>query len=114
MTAFTSRSRRAWQPLEGERGRYVCVLDSGATHSITGDKSLYEGVVASDNVAIDGIGDGVVATAKGKGSVIIGGQLIKGNHLLFVPAFPYTLLSVRDICECGFDVTFTKHGCSMG
>jgi hypothetical protein len=96
--------------LDGDFGvqpRYSCIIDSGATHSMTGDRSIFEGWVKTTSVSIAGIGDGTTATAIGRGSVDVGGRTLLLSNLLFVPNMQYTLISVRSLCKEGMAVTFT-------
>ena len=93
----------------GSQPRYSCVVDTGATHHMTADKSLFNGWVKSASVPVGGIGDGTTATAYGRGSIDVSDHTLKLHGLLYVPTMKYTLLSVRALCRQGVSATFTDH-----
>ena len=97
----------------GSQPRYSCVVDTGATHHMTGDKSLFDGWVKSASVPVGGIGAGTTATAYGRGSIDVNGHTLPLHGLLYVPTMQYTLLSVRALCRQGFTASFTDHDFSL-
>ena len=84
-------------------------LDSGCSHHMTGDKSLFKSLKekVGDYVTF---GDGSHAQVLGKGTVEIQGlPLLK--DVLYIKGLKANLLSITKICDEDFLVQFLKKGC---
>ena len=84
-------------------------LDSGRSHHMTGDKSLFKSLKekVGDYVTF---GDGSHAQVLGKGTIeILGLPLLK--DVLYIKGLKVNLLSITQICDEDFLVQFSKKGC---
>ena len=84
-------------------------LDSGCSHHMTGDKSLFKSLreKVGDYVTF---GDGSHAQVLDKGTVEISGlPLLK--DVLYIKGLKANLLSITQICDEDFLVQFSKKGC---
>ena len=84
-------------------------LDSGCSHHMTGDKSLFKSLKekVGDYVTF---GDGSHAQVLGKGTIeILGLPLLK--DILYIKGLKVNLLSITQIWDEDFLVEFSKKGC---
>lgn len=84
------------------------IIDSGASHHLTSDRSLFHGVVRACHVPIKGIGGpkgAVVATGVGSGQVTINGCVIGLHTLFYVPLLDRTLLSGSELINDGHKIS---------
>jgi hypothetical protein len=84
------------------------LLDSGASHHITGDKSLFRGFVRSACVPVGGIGGTLHATGVGRGVLTVHGHDIPLRRLYYVPGLPTSLISVSELVEANYGFSFNK------
>ena len=89
---------------ETEAGRKV--VDSGASASMTGDRSHFRGIVRAVCVPVSGIG-GQTLTATGVGRGVVSGML-DIQQLYFVPGLRDTLVSVSTLVDDGYKFVFDK------
>ena len=96
--------------LYGTHSKYDLIIDSGASHHMTGDINLLTNLKSINLVAIS-LPDGGVAWATRYGTLNLGGKLIL-HQVLYAPQLSITLISVsqllKDIASC---VIFTKQFC---
>ena len=96
--------------LYGTHSKYDLIIDSGASHHMTGDINLLTNLKSINSVAIS-LPDGGVAWATRYGTQNLGGKLIL-QQVLYAPQLSITLISVsqllHDIASC---VIFTKQFC---
>lgn len=106
---------RAYKVLLDDYSADECIscealVDSGASHHLTSDKSLFHGVVRRANLGIRGIeGEGQLrATGVGRGSLMIDGCVIGLSRLYYVPGLTETLISVSALVEDENEVSMRK------
>ncbi|KAG8489064.1 hypothetical protein CXB51_017032 [Gossypium anomalum] len=88
------------------------LVDSGCTHHMAADESLFRDLDRS-YVSKIRIGNGDLIQAKGKGNVVIntrsGNKVI--SDVLFVPDIDQNLLSVGQLVEKGYSLVFENGAC---
>ncbi|KAG8492349.1 hypothetical protein CXB51_009664 [Gossypium anomalum] len=88
------------------------LVDSGCSHHMAGDESLFKDLDRS-HVSKIRIGNGELIEAKGRGSVIVstcsGNKVI--SDVLFVPDIDQNLLSVGQLVEKGYSLVFKNDSC---
>ncbi|KAG8498881.1 hypothetical protein CXB51_005279 [Gossypium anomalum] len=88
------------------------LVDSGCTHHMAADESLFRDLDRS-HVSKIRIGNGDLIQAKGKGNVVIntrsGNKVI--SDVLFVPDIDQNLLSVGQLVEKGYSLVFENGAC---
>jgi len=88
------------------------LIDSGCTNRMTYDKSAFKDLKPIDVLNIK-IGNGDYIQAKGKGTILIatisGAKLI--SDVLYVPEIDQNLLSVGQLLEKGFKLSFAYQHC---
>jgi hypothetical protein len=79
------------------------VADSGtgASHHLTGDKTLFRGFVRSCSITVGGISGSLLATGVGKGCISINGHDLPLTRLFYVPGLAMSLISVSELVEDG-------------
>ena len=84
------------------------IVDSGASHHITPDRTLFTGVVRKCRVPVSGIdGDkGLTAVGVGAGKIVVDGVTVALDRLYFVPGSTQTLVSVSSLVGAGFRCIF--------
>jgi hypothetical protein len=90
------------------------VVDSGASHHLTGDRTLFRGFVRTCSVSVGGISGTLRATGVGVGTIRINGQDIHLSRVYFVPGMTTTLISASELVEAGHSITITKVGTVHG
>lgn len=87
-------------------------VDSGFSKHIIGDRtkflSLNENKSGSVNFCNDASGD-----IMGKGLVIFRNGRGRSQKILFLDRIKHNILSVRKMCNEGYDVTFPSKGCDI-
>ena len=91
-------------------GEEVWVLDSGATHHITGSNAgMYD--TQSTNVTVHALGADLTANSKGTVAMSISDSFsCTLSDTLFVPGLRHNLLSVPAMSRRGFSVSFGQSG----
>ena len=94
-------------------GSSLTFLDSGATYHLTGDLSLFTGILAPVDTPVAGIDSASSLRATGFGSIraTLGGQFATLRDAFYVPGLQHTLVSVRGLVRSpGAACTFTAAG----
>ncbi|TPX43293.1 DNA-directed DNA polymerase [Synchytrium endobioticum] len=87
----------------------LLLLDSGATTHITGDKSLFEGLVLGNHPPVVGLGD-AKHDVIGKGTIRMNNKLTL-RDVSYAPNAGVSLISVRRlIADFGYSVLFDRDG----
>ena len=84
------------------------IVDSGASAHITGDRSLFRGLVRTCWVPVVGIAGSTFATGVGSGFMRVGGLDVPLTRMYFVPGMATTLVSVSELVEAGCEVVAKK------
>ena len=84
------------------------IVDSGASAHITGDRSLFRGLVRTCCVPVVGVAGSTYATGVGSGLIRVGGLDVPLTRMYFVPSMGTTLLSVSELVEAGCEVVAKK------
>jgi hypothetical protein len=85
------------------------LIDCGASRHMTGDSTLLEGVQVDIDVPVTGISGQLRATKVASGHVSIGGVRVLLKELYYVPGMTHTLISVSDLVEDGYGLSFGMH-----
>ena len=93
--------------LKVQKGPKVWILDSGCSSHMSGDKSLFSELVSYDGGTVK-FGNNENAAIIGKGNVDAGAGRIQ--NVLYVEGLKHSLLSVSQIYDMGYTVTFKKNG----
>uniref|UniRef100_W8B6G9 Retrovirus-related Pol polyprotein from transposon TNT 1-94 n=1 Tax=Ceratitis capitata TaxID=7213 RepID=W8B6G9_CERCA len=102
--------------LEDIRGRRAWILDSGCTAHLCGDKYMFKMMKMSPKAKLNLASQQASADVRGKGSVHLsvigadGQRVAEFQNTLFVPELRTNLISVAQITNKGYKVTFTKDG----
>ena len=89
------------------------ILDSGASHHVSGDKSLFHDTQACTSTSPSIAAGGEPHRVAGKGNVNVtlsGGKFNQFKNVLYVPSICGNLLSVGRITNDGFYVKFHNQG----
>ena len=77
---------------------------------MTGDKSLLTEVVLKAGPIVT-FGDDSKGVTKGYGNLVIGNVIVR--NVSYVEGLKHNLLSISQLCDRGYEVTFSKKGCSI-
>ncbi|KAK9740343.1 hypothetical protein RND81_03G028000 [Saponaria officinalis] len=92
----------------------VWQIDSGCTNHMTNNRSMFTDIDTSMNTPVR-MGDGSTIEAKGKGTIAV--QTKKGTryiqNVLFVPSLASNLLSVPQMMQNGYSVSFERKSCNI-
>ena len=90
------------------------MIDSGCTNHITRDKTLFKDLKPT-KVSEVKIGNGSYIAAKGKGAIIISRTSCMKtiSDVLYVPNIDQNLLSVGQLIEKGFKLSFEDQHCAI-
>ncbi|KAJ9680449.1 hypothetical protein PVL29_019700 [Vitis rotundifolia] len=86
-------------------------LDSGCSHHMTGNKSLFTSFIEFDRGNVT-FGDGNVARVKGKGT-ICAPNIPNLEEVLYVEGLKANLISISQMCENEFNVQFSQNLCKV-
>ena len=90
------------------------IADTGATHNMTSDLSLFRGYVRKANIVVSGIstkrGGAMRATGRGRGVIKIGGIEMPLKVLYYVPGLRRTLVSVSTVALDGWCTRTDRRG----
>ena len=86
------------------------ILDSGASDHMTGDLSLLSDIIYPKSSTFVTIANGTKTCVKGIGTIHISGLTF--SSVLYLPQFPFNLLSIRKITrDFNCSVTFSSSSC---
>ncbi|KAJ9702803.1 hypothetical protein PVL29_004509 [Vitis rotundifolia] len=86
-------------------------LDSGCSHHMTGNKSLFTSFTEFDGGNVT-FGDGNMARVKGKGT-IYAPNIPNLEEVLYVEGLRSNLISISQMCENEFNVQFSQNLCKV-
>ncbi|KAL6329091.1 hypothetical protein AAG906_007438 [Vitis piasezkii] len=86
-------------------------LDSGCSHHMTGNKSLFTSFTEFDGGNVT-FGDGNMARVKGKGT-ICAPNIPNLEEVLYVEGLKANLISISQMCENEFNVQFSQNLCKV-
>nr|CAN69096.1 hypothetical protein VITISV_025437 [Vitis vinifera] len=86
-------------------------LDSGCSHHMTGNKSLFTSFTEFDGGNVT-FGDGNMAGVKGKGT-ICAPNIPNLEEVLYVEGLKANLISISQMCENEFNVQFSQNLCKV-
>ncbi|XP_059073266.1 uncharacterized protein LOC131874064 [Cryptomeria japonica] len=98
-TAFLSSKKSLW------------VLDSGCSHHMTGDRNKFLHFENFDGGFVR-FGDNSGAFVRGKGTLLLNDDT-PIHDVYFVEGLKHNLLSVSQICDSGYNVSFSSQGCAI-
>ena len=89
-------------------------VDSGASFSLTGDKSWFTELRECVPCTVSAANDGVLRCSQ-RGTVVLNVRYgsITVKDVLFVPSLTVNLLSVSALLKCGYRPHFTPTGCAI-
>jgi hypothetical protein len=86
------------------------IADSGASAVLTGDRSVFMGIVRRCNMPVAGISgaNAIRATGVGRGVITINTTQVELPLVYYVPGMERTLLSISALAQVGLSTTFTS------
>jgi hypothetical protein len=97
--------------LEVEKETGGWVIDSGASHSVLGDSSMFQGSLERALGTVT-IANGQNLSVEGAGTVeLVNNREIKMHKVLYIPRVTRNLLFVRSFCQHGYVFVFDDKQC---